>query len=79
MEQESVGILKGLLPKEWVVREYRPDYGIDLAVELFSNGGVDRIETLGGTHLLASEIKREIGIGGSSFKASIERRKVLAP
>lgn len=28
-------ILKKYFPKEWVVREYTPDYGIDLSVELF--------------------------------------------
>lgn len=32
---EGVRILKKHLPKEWVVREYVPDYGIDLSVELF--------------------------------------------
>lgn len=31
----AVGILKNLFPTEWVIREYSPDYGIDLAVELF--------------------------------------------
>lgn len=28
-------MFKELLPEEWVVREYTPDYGIDLEVELF--------------------------------------------
>lgn len=32
---EGVRILKKHLPKEWVAREYVPDYGIDLSVELF--------------------------------------------
>lgn len=31
----GVEILKQCLPTEWVVREYFPDYGIDLSVELF--------------------------------------------
>ncbi len=33
--EKAVEILRGLLPIEWVVREYNPDYGIDLSVELF--------------------------------------------
>lgn len=33
--EKAVEILRGLLPIEWVVREYTPDYGIDLSVELF--------------------------------------------
>lgn len=32
---EGVRVLKELLPKEWVTREYNPDYGIDLSVEIF--------------------------------------------
>lgn len=35
MEDQSIRIVRDLLPDEWVVREYRPDYGIDLTVELF--------------------------------------------
>lgn len=35
MEEESLTIVKQALPKHWVIREYRPDYGIDLAIETF--------------------------------------------
>lgn len=31
----GVNILKSKLPVEWVTREYHPDYGIDLSVEIF--------------------------------------------
>jgi len=34
--ERGVEIVKKCFPKEWVVREYTPDYGIDLSVELFS-------------------------------------------
>ena len=34
--ENGVQILKRHLPNEWVPREYVPDYGIDLSVELFS-------------------------------------------
>lgn len=33
--ESGVDILKGIMPSEWVIREYQPDYGIDLDVELF--------------------------------------------
>lgn len=33
--EKAIGIIRGMFPVEWVVREYTPDYGIDLAVELF--------------------------------------------
>ncbi len=35
MEDRSIRIVQDLLPPHWVVRPYRPDYGIDLAIELF--------------------------------------------
>lgn len=33
--EDAVRILERLFPKEWVIREYTPDYGIDLNIELF--------------------------------------------
>lgn len=33
----GVKILKDFFPQSWVVREYSPDYGIDLSVELFDS------------------------------------------
>lgn len=35
MEDRSLSLVKQLLPDEWVIREYKPDYGIDLVIELF--------------------------------------------
>ena len=35
--EQAVRILKELFPREWAVREYTPDYGIDLDVEFFDN------------------------------------------
>ena len=35
MEDSSLLMVKQLLPDEWVIREYKPDYGIDLVIELF--------------------------------------------
>ncbi|MBE7691300.1 DUF4365 domain-containing protein [Tenacibaculum piscium] len=48
MEDESFQIIRNILPKEWVIREFnRPDYGIDLVIELFENTNEDTFETLG--------------------------------
>jgi len=49
MEDQSLQIIKNTLPKEWVVRDYKPDYGIDIAVELFEHieGSEAISETLG--------------------------------
>ena len=33
--ESGIDILRSLFPKEWVIREYTADYGIDLDVELF--------------------------------------------
>ncbi len=45
---DSVGIqlFRSALPQEWVVREYKPDYGIDFAVEVFDSHG-DEFVTFG--------------------------------
>ena len=48
MEDESYQIIKKLIPKEWVIREFnRPDYGIDLVIELFDKIDDQISETLG--------------------------------
>ena len=45
--EKGVNILKELFPDEWAVREYTPDYGIDLDVELFDDLGNDVYITKG--------------------------------
>lgn len=35
MEEKSFHILRRTLPDHWVLREYRPDYAIDLTIEVF--------------------------------------------
>src|SRR5690606_25034906 len=48
MEDESYEIIKSQIPKHWVIREFnRPDYGIDLVIELFEIIDNDIAETLG--------------------------------
>src|SRR5690606_20858104 len=48
MEDESYEIIKNQIPKHWVIREFnRPDYGIDLVIELFELVDENIAETLG--------------------------------
>lgn len=45
--ETGISILKGIFPKEWATREYMPDYGIDLDVELFEDLSKGTYRTLG--------------------------------
>lgn len=48
MEDESYEVIKRYIPKNWVIREFnRPDYGIDLVIELFEVVNEQISETLG--------------------------------
>jgi hypothetical protein len=49
MEDESIKLVAEALPREWVLRPYRPDYGLDLAVETFRevDGSPGSYETMG--------------------------------
>ena len=47
MEDDSIQIIKRKLPKEWVIREYTPDYGIDLKIEIFEPVNDFQFEALG--------------------------------
>ena len=47
MEQQSLELLRQVLPREWVIHEYKPDYGIDLVVEIFQRVDDSTAETLG--------------------------------
>jgi Domain of unknown function (DUF4365) len=35
IDGEAQDLLRSILPKHWVLREYRPDYGLDFALEVF--------------------------------------------
>lgn len=52
IDQEGEKLLRSKLPSHWVLREYRPDYGLDFAIEIFkpsvtSLGSPNTYETLG--------------------------------
>jgi hypothetical protein len=57
IDHEGTQLFRSKLPKHWILREYRPDYGLDLTVEVFKaqDGGGERstnYETLR-EHLIA--------------------------
>lgn len=62
---KAVEIIKSILPTEWVTREYTPDYGIDLAVELFEEYDNNYITT--GEHVYF-QIKGTESISKGSLK-----------
>lgn len=47
IEQKSLEIIRELLPNYWTIREYKPDYGLDLSVEVFEPISEENFETLG--------------------------------
>jgi hypothetical protein len=45
--EAGIMMVRGHLPEEWVLREYHPDYGIDLDVEVFSYSSGGELVSLG--------------------------------
>src|SRR4051812_48576732 len=35
IDSEAQQLLRSVLPKHWILRDYRPDYGIDFVLEIF--------------------------------------------
>ncbi|TPM97706.1 DUF4365 domain-containing protein [Mesorhizobium sp. B2-1-3A] len=47
IDERGIALLKRVMPVNWVLREYRPDYGLDYAVEVFEDAGTPYPQTLG--------------------------------
>ena len=62
--EQAVALFKQLLPRQWATREYVPDYGIDLDVELFSESSHQTL----GEHIL-------VQVKGEEF-VSVKKLKV---
>lgn len=69
MDDQSNAIVRRILPKEWVIRDYKPDYGIDIAVEVFDHNDNDTSisETMGEWFFV--QVK-------STAKSTVRERKV---
>lgn len=65
MEDRSIRIVRDLLPDHWVVREYRPDYGIDLTIEVFEFLDEEKTEaaTLGETLFIQVKSTEVVELG----------------
>lgn len=35
IDQDGIKLLRANLPRHWLLREYRPDYGLDFTIEIF--------------------------------------------
>ncbi|ROH94817.1 DUF4365 domain-containing protein [Chryseobacterium cucumeris] len=68
MEDKSYEIIRQQIPKHWVIREFnRPDYGIDLVIEIFEIIDENIAETLG--EFIYVQVK-------SSKKLEIKQEKI---
>lgn len=51
IDEAGQRLLRGALPPSWVLRDYRPDYGLDYSLEVFRKTGLEgsapKFETLG--------------------------------
>lgn len=47
IDERGIALLKRVIPANWVLREYRPDYGLDYAVEVFEGAEASYPQTLG--------------------------------
>jgi len=47
IDREANDIIHEIIPKHWTIRDYRPDYGIDLVLEIFEKRDDNNFETLG--------------------------------
>lgn len=60
--EKAVSILKEISPDNWIIREYTPDYGIDLSVELFDENHITK-----GEHILF-QVKGKESLNTKSLK-----------
>lgn len=77
MEDRSIRIVRDVLPDHWVIREYRPDYGIDLLVELFEPVSATEFSTLG--ELLFVQVKSTEVVKPGSLRVHSRRNVELGP
>lgn len=40
IDREGEKLLRSKVPGDWILREYRPDYGLDFTIETFKTGEV---------------------------------------
>lgn len=65
--EKAVRILKEIAPDNWVIREYTPDYGIDLSIELFDKNYITK-----GEHILF-QVKGTERLNTTNFKVFLRK------
>ena len=76
IDTEAIKIIKNMLPEYWSIRGYQPDYGIDLAIEIFEKVETKKgkaFDTLGEHIFIQVKGKEKVKI--SQFKIK-ERKNV---
>lgn len=80
MEEESIAIIREALPKEWVMHQYSPDYGIDTVIELFDylDANHEIAETLGEVVFIQIKAVKssEIEIIRANFRLNVETHRL---
>lgn len=80
MEDRSIGTLREAIPIEWVMHEYKPDYGIDFVIEVFEflKDDPSIAETLGETFFvqLKSVAKTKIELERVYRRMNVEKFQV---
>ena len=41
IDEKAINLTKQILPNYWTIRDYKPDYGIDLAIETFDDNTLE--------------------------------------
>ncbi|HEX5727306.1 MAG TPA: DUF4365 domain-containing protein [Longimicrobiaceae bacterium] len=79
MEDRSVRIIQDALPEQWVIRAYKPDYGLDLAIELFEFLDTEKsvAATLGET--LFVQVKSKKSVEPARLRVRARRNVELGP
>jgi len=79
MEDLSLSMVRRALPAEWVIHDYKPDYGIDLVVEVFDYVDNERkvAETLG--DLFFVQVKSVLATSVQTLTASARTNVEIGP
>gem|GEM_PF-387083 len=82
IDRQAINTIERILPDFWTIREYRPDYGIDLAIEIFEKPAEETkssiYETLGEHFFVQVKGKEKIKITSLEVKKrdNVEKGKL---
>lgn len=81
MEDRSTLLFRSLIPEEWAVHEYSPDYGIDLVVEVFKyvDEARTKADTLGELFFVQLKSVRQTTTQKLVVRSRMNVEKALSP